>query len=68
MICHYFFQGGWGFSLDQLVIIYVVLIGFRREGGKPNLQVFTKDAFFYLKAPLSHPFEAQNTSSCLVKF
>ena len=46
MICHYFFLEGGGSSLDQLVIIYVVIIGLRREGGKPNLHVFTKYAVF----------------------
>ena len=53
MICHYFFQEGGGSSLDQLVIIYVVIIGLRREGGKPNLQVFTKYAVFsFWRRPL----------------
>ena len=46
MICHYFFQEGGGSSLDPLVIIYVVIIGLRREGSKPNLHVFTKYAVF----------------------
>ena len=48
-----FLQEGGGSSLDQLVIIYVVIIGLRREGAKPNLQVVTKYAGFFLKAPLS---------------
>ena len=52
MICHYFIQEGGGSSLDQLVIIYVVIIGLRREGAKPNLQVVTKYAvFFFWRRP-----------------
>ena len=46
MICHYFFQEGGGSSLDQLVIIYLLIIGLMRKRGKPNLQVFTKYAVF----------------------
>ena len=42
-----FVQEGGGSSLDQLVIIYVVIIGLRREGAKPNLQVVTKYAVLF---------------------
>ena len=44
-----FLQEGGGSSLDQLVIIYVVIIGLRREGAKPNLQVVTKYAVFFFE-------------------
>ena len=65
MICHYFIQEGGGSSLDQLVIIYVVIIGLRGEGVKPNLQVFTKYAvFFFLKAPLRYQFSETSVCHC----
>ena len=44
-----FLQEGGGSSLDQLVIIYVVIIGLRREGAKPNLQFFTKYAVVFFE-------------------
>ena len=44
-----FLKEGGGSSLDQLVIIYVVIIGLRREGAKPNLQVVTKYAVFFFE-------------------
>ena len=56
MICHYFLQEGGGSSLDHLFIIYVVIIGLRREGGKPNLHVFIKyTVFIFGRLPLGLP-------------
>ena len=51
-----FLQEGGGSSLDQLFIIYVVIIGLRREGAKPNLQVVTKYAVFFFEGAPNQRF------------
>ena len=65
MICHYFLQEGGGSSLDHLFIIYVVIIGLRREGGKPNLHVFIKYPVFFLEGAPNEKCENLTHLSCL---
>ena len=51
MICHYFFHKVGGFSLDQLAIIYVVIVCHLREGGKPNLLHDVPKSADFFKGP-----------------